>query len=95
MSKIKLKLTQKIHRTHSNRFQKVQIGEEVVLSLVEPVTGWFADDLLSQVRHVTVCNVDKLLQRCYVAKISEMESKTFCEHLKWKKQNYLNSKGQK
>lgn len=54
----------------------------MTLGLVQPVTGTLTDDVLSHAGHVAVSNVDKLLQWCGVAEISEMEAETFCEDLK-------------
>lgn len=53
----------------------------MALRLVQPVTGGLADDFLSQTGHVAVGNVNKLLQRRGVTEVSEMEAKTFSEHL--------------
>lgn len=68
-------------RTHPNGFEEVQIGQEVALCLVEPVTGGVADDFLSHSGHVAVSDVNKLLQRRGVTEVSEMEAKTFSQHL--------------
>lgn len=46
---------------HPDWFEEVQIGQEVALCLVQPVTGGLADDFLSQTRHVVVSDVNKLL----------------------------------
>lgn len=68
-------------RTHPNGFEEVQVGQEVALGFVKPVTGGLADNFLSHSGHVAVSNVDKLLQRCGVTEVSEMEAKTFSQHL--------------
>lgn len=54
----------------------------MALCLVQPITGGVADYFLSHVGHILVSDVDKLLQRCGVAQVSEVEAKTFSEHLK-------------
>lgn len=67
--------------THPDRFEEVQVGQEVALRLIQPVTGGFAYNFLSQARHVVVGNVDKLLQWGRVAEVSQMEAETFCQNL--------------
>lgn len=53
----------------------------MTLCLVEPIAGGAADDFLSQAGHVAVSNVNKLLQGRGVTEVSEMEAKTFSQHL--------------
>ncbi|TNN64378.1 hypothetical protein EYF80_025419 [Liparis tanakae] len=67
--------------THPNGFEKVQVGEEVALGLVQPITGRLANDILSQAGHVAVGDVDELLEGRAVAEVPEMEAETFSQHL--------------
>lgn len=67
--------------THPDRLEEVQVGQEVALRLIQPVTGGFAYNFLSQARHVVVGNVDKLLQWGRVAEVSQMEAETFRQNL--------------
>lgn len=68
-------------QTHPDRFEEVQVGQEVALRLIQPVTGGLAYNFLSQVRHVVVGNVNKLFQWGRVAEVSEMEAETFRQDL--------------
>lgn len=77
--------------THTNRFQEVQVGQEVALGFIQPVTGGPADNFLSHTGHIMVCNVHKLLQWRGVTEVSEMETKTFGQHLD-KRQNSVRNK---
>lgn len=67
--------------THPDRFEEVQVGQEVALRLVQPVAWRLADDLLSQMGNVAVGDVNKLLQGRGVAEVSEMEAEAFRQHL--------------
>lgn len=58
----------------------------MTLRFVEPVAGGVADNFLSQAGHVAVSNVNKLLQGRGVTEVSEMEAKTFSQHLDRQKQ---------
>lgn len=53
----------------------------MALRLVKPITRGLADNFLSQLGDIAVCNVNKLLQGCGVTEVSEMEAETFSQHL--------------
>lgn len=68
-------------QTHPNGFEEVQVGQEVALGLVKPIAGGIADTFLNLTGHVVISNVDKFLQGRFVTEVSEMEAKTFSQHL--------------
>lgn len=67
--------------SYPNRFEEVQVGEEVALGFVQPITGRIADDFLRQTGDVAVSNMDKVFQGCGITEVSKMEAETFSQHL--------------
>ena len=47
--------------TYPDGFEEVQVGQEVTLGAVQPIAGGVADDVLCELGHVAVGDVDKLL----------------------------------
>lgn len=59
----------------------------MALSLIQPITGGPADNFLSHTGHIVVRNVDEVLQWRGVTEVSEMEAKTFSQHLNRKRKS--------
>lgn len=68
--------------SYPKRFEEIQVGLEVSLGLVQPASWRPADDVLGESRHPFVLDGHKVLKCGGAAHISQMDAKTFDQHLK-------------